>query len=145
MMRGIASRVLLALAALLMLFGGMMHGLAFRRAAAALDASGLSRRYVIVFGGLWWSDAAVVMLVGLAYLILAFQPGLGTRMTLGVLVAVPLASAISIYSTAGNFAPAHLLMACAIMALIAALLHTAGTEPTPDVRAMRARHDHEER
>lgn len=129
MRRSITSRVLLGLAALLMLAGGTVHSLAFRKVAAVIDASNLSKQYAAIFKGLWWSDAAVIVIVGMAYLTLALWPRLGAKAAFGVLVALPFFSAISIYSTIGNFAPAHLLIASACIALIAALVRPGCTEP----------------
>jgi hypothetical protein len=47
------------------------------------------------------------MVIGLAYLALAPWPAHGTRLKLAILAA---SSAISIYSTVGNFLPAHVLL-----------------------------------
>lgn len=134
MPRANISRILLILAALPMVAGGTGHTVAFRKATAVLDASNLSSQYAAIFKGLWLSIGVVITLIGLAYLMLALWPKLATKTTLGILGALPFASAISIYLTVGNFGPAHLLIACATMALLAALLHPGGTEPhaTPE-------------
>jgi hypothetical protein len=122
MRRGNISRALLSLAALLMLAGGTGHSLAFRKAAAVVEGSNLSGQYATIFKGLWLSVGVMTILIGLAYLILAMWPRLGTKTALAVLGALPFASAISIYSTVGSFAPAHLLLASAAMVFTAALL-----------------------
>ncbi|HXS26363.1 MAG TPA: hypothetical protein VN730_01725 [Steroidobacteraceae bacterium] len=121
------SRVLLSLAALLMLAGGGAHVLALRKASAVLEASSLSGRYAAIFQGLWLSVGAMTVVLGLSYLILAWSPRLGTRTTLAALGTLPLTGAIAIYATVGNFAPAHLLLAAAAMVLIAAPLSREGT------------------
>ena len=136
--RGVASRALLGFAALLMLAGGTAHGLALHKAAAVIDAANLSKHYAAMFKGLWLRDAAVVSWVGLAYLMLALWPRLATKAALGVLGAIPLATAISIYSTVGNFAPADLLIACAVLVLIAALLKPGNSLTSPEQSPARA-------
>ena len=122
MRRGSISRVLLSLAALLMLAGGTAHSLALRQAAAVAGRSNLSGQYATIFEGLWLSVGVMTILIGLAYLMLAMWPRLGTKTALGVLGALPFVCAISIYATVGNFAPAHLLLAAAAIVLTAALL-----------------------
>jgi len=127
MRRGHISRVLLSLAALLLLAGGTVHSLAFRKAAAVVDGSNLSGQYAAIFKGLWLLVGVMSILIGLACLILALWPRLSTKTVLAVLGALPFASAISIYSTVGAFAPAHILLASAAMVLTAALLSPEGT------------------
>lgn len=68
------ARLLLGLAALIMLAGGAFHGLAYPKAMAAIGASHLSPRRVAIFKGLWLNDAAVVMLLGVIYLAVASRP-----------------------------------------------------------------------
>jgi hypothetical protein len=119
---GAPSRLLLGLAALVMLVGGAFHGLVFPRAVAMINASNLSGHGAAIYKGLWLNDAAVVMLIGLIYLVLASRPALATKAVLILLAALPLAGALSIYSTVGNFLPGHLLLASAIMAGAAALV-----------------------
>src|SRR5690242_15872593 len=96
-----SSRLLLGLAALIMLAGGAFHGLAYPKALAMIDASSLSARGAAMYKGLWLNDAAVVMLIGLACLALASKPALATRPMVGLLSALPLAGALSIYATVG--------------------------------------------
>jgi len=121
------ARLLLGLAALIMLAGGAFHGLAYPKAVAMIGASDLAGRSAAIYKGLWLNDAAVVMLIGLIYLAVASKPVLATKMMLLFLSALPLAGALSIYATVGNFLPGHLLLASAIMAAVAALV--------PDSRA----------
>lgn len=119
----LASRWLLGCASLLLIAGGAYHTWMYsKKAAAMIDASNLSATNAAVFKGLWLSDGALVILIGLAYLTLAWQPRLGTRTMLAFLAALPLASAATIYATMGSFPPAHLLVLSGAMAICAALL-----------------------
>jgi len=114
-------RLLLGLAALILLAGGAFHGLVYPKAVVMINASDLSARSAAIYKGLWLNDAAVVMQVGLMYLVLAYRPALATRLMLALLSALPLAGALAIYSTVGNFLPAHLLLAASVLAALAAL------------------------
>lgn len=133
------SRLLLGLAALIMLVGGAFHGLVYPKAVALINASNLSGHSAAIYKGLWLDDAAVVMLVGLICLVLALRPALATQVMLALLSALPLAGALSIYATAGNFLPGHLLLACAIMVAITALVPEAGRDRGKGLRI--ASHD----
>ena len=119
-------RLLLGLAALILLAGGAFHGLVYPKAVAMINASDLSARSAAIYKGLWLNDAAVVMLVGLMYLVLASRPALATRPMLALLSVLPLAGALAIYSTVGNFLPGHLLLAASILAALAALVPASG-------------------
>ena len=137
-----ASRLLLGVAAMLLVVGGTLHGLAYPQAAKFIDASSLSARYAAIYKGFWLNNVSMVALIGVAYLILALRPGLANRTLLALLVALPLCSALSIYATVGNFVPGHLLLTSCAMALTASLLprrqtgtvETLSTQPRPNSR-----------
>ncbi len=116
------SRGLLAVAGVLLLAGGTFHTWAYSKAAAMIDASNLPARNAPLFKGLWLVDSGEVILIGLAFLALAWRPGLGNRALLGFLAALLIASALAVYATVGNFVPAHLLVTSALMGITAALL-----------------------
>lgn len=117
-----SSRWLLTVAAVLLLAGGSFHTWMYSKAAAMIDASNLTARNAAVFKGLWLVDSGEVILIGLAFLALAWRPGLGNRALLGFLAALLIASALAVYSTVGNFVPAHLLLVAAALGITAALL-----------------------
>ena len=116
------SRWLLAVAGVLLLAGGSFHTWAYRRATAMIDASNLTARNAALFKGLWLIDSGEVILIGLAFLALAWRPGLGNRALLGFLAALLMASTLAVYSTVGNFPPGHVLLVSAVLAITAAVL-----------------------
>jgi uncharacterized membrane protein YecN with MAPEG domain len=117
-----SSRWLLTIAGILLLAGGSFHTWAYSKAAAMIDASNLPARNAPLFKGLWLVDSGEVILIGLAFLALAWRPRLGNRALLGFLAALLIASAVAVYATVGNFVPAHLLVTSALMGIAAALL-----------------------
>jgi hypothetical protein len=129
------SRLLLGAAALCMLAGGAFHGIAFIKVAPIIDASNLSAHNAAIFKGLWLSDSAAVVLVGAACLILTLWPKLATRAMLGLLAALPLAFAMSIYFAIGNFVPGHLLLFSGVLVLVVTLL-ASGMRDSQSVRSM---------
>jgi hypothetical protein len=122
-------RLLLGLAALILLAGGAFHGLMYPKAVAMISASNLPARGAVIYKALWLNDAEVVMLIGLIYGVLAWRPAIATRLMLALLSALPLAGALTLYSTVGNFLPGHLLLTASILAALAVLLSQ------PDKRA----------
>lgn len=137
-----ASRLLFGVAATLLVVGGALHGLAYPQAAKFIDASSLSARHAAIYKGFWLNDVSMVVLIGVAYLILALRPELANRTLLALLVALPFGSALSIYATVGNFVPGHLLLTSCALALVASLLprrqtsavETLSAQPLPDAR-----------
>lgn len=117
-----ASRWLLTAAGVLLLAGGSFHTWAYSKATAMIDASNLTARNAAIFKGLWLVDSGEVILIGLAFLALAWRPVLGNRALLGFLAALLIASALAIYFTVGNFPPGHVLVVSATLAITAALL-----------------------
>ena len=87
-----------------------------------MNPSNLPARNAPLFKGLWLVDSGEVILIGLAFLALAWRPGLGNRVLLGFLAALLIASAVAVYATVGNFVPAHLLVTSALMGIAAAVL-----------------------
>ena len=117
-----SSRWLLTVAAVLLLAGGSLHTWMYSKATAMIDASNLTARNAATFKGLWLIYSGEVILIGLAFLALAWRPGLGNRVLLGFLAALLIASALAIYFTVGNFPPGHVLVISAALAIAAALL-----------------------
>jgi hypothetical protein len=117
-----ASRWLLAAASALLLAGGTFHTWAYSKATAMIDASNIPARNGALFKALWLIDSGEVLLIGVAFLALAWRPRLANRASLGFLAALLIASTLATYLTVGNFPPAHVLLVSAALAIIAALL-----------------------
>ena len=113
------ARVLLAVAALVLLAGGVLHARAFGGAASVLAAAPMSHFYSGSFKALWLIDSAT--LVSLAALLTfgVVRPRVLTRWALIFLALIPAATSVLIYTFVGSFFPAHLLIAAAAAILVA--------------------------
>jgi hypothetical protein len=87
-----------------------------------IDASNIPARNGALFKALWLVDSGEVLLIGVAFLALAWRPRLANRASLGFLAALLIASALATYLTVGNFPPGHVLLVSAALAITAALL-----------------------
>ena len=115
------SRAALVLSAFLLAAGGVIHALAFGKAAAALARVDLPAFYARAFAALWLSDSATLVLIGALYLYAALRPSSIGGVAVAFVAAVPTATALLLYGFVGNFYPGHLLIAAAALALLASL------------------------
>jgi hypothetical protein len=90
--------------------GGVLHSLAFPTAAGVANRSNLPELFVAAFKGLWLSDSATLLGLALVFGFMAIRPHSVTRPLAVLLGLVPLACALSIYSTMGNFFAGHILL-----------------------------------
>lgn len=115
-------RLLLAIAAAFLAFGGAVHALAFRKAAAAVAASNLATFYGNALKGLWLIDSATLVTLAAAFALIAVRPAMASGGVIALLALIPAATAAFLYYFIGAFAPAHLLLAAAALAFSAGLL-----------------------
>src|SRR5229473_2446325 len=104
-------RTLLALSALILVLGGLMHAAAFKKMLAAVDASNLPAFYANSLKGLWLIDAATLVTLSVIFAVIAVQPALASKCVVILLAIVPAATALLLYRFIGNFVPAHMLLA----------------------------------
>jgi hypothetical protein len=122
-MRNLFPRALLALSSAILIFGGVMHGIAFaRKAAAALDASGLPTFFSNELKVLWLADSTTLIAVGVAYAVAAVYPRMVPPPAILLFSAIPAATMFLLYGLLGAFYAAHLLGAAILTAVVAALL-----------------------
>ena len=117
-----ASRILLGIASLIMLVGGVVHARAFVRFDAALAATSLPSFYASSARGLWLIDSSTQVILAAAFGWMALRPDAATPVVVALLGLIPAATAALIYLFVGNFIAGHLLAAAAVAALIAAAL-----------------------
>jgi hypothetical protein len=123
-----ATRILLAFSALGLVAGSAVHAFAYPKAAPTFDASSLPSFYAAASKGLWLSDSASLFGLGLAFAALAAWPRLAAGSLIVLLALIPLASAICIYLTIGNFLPGHVLVAAGVSAALAGALRIGDRE-----------------
>jgi hypothetical protein len=114
----IVSRLLLALASLLMAVGGIMHTLAFPKTLAAAAASNLPPFFAKSLGMLWLSDSAAMFVLALAFAAFAARPALAARPLVAILALLPLANAALLYVFFGPFFAGHIMLATAVLVFL---------------------------
>jgi hypothetical protein len=120
-MKQTISRLVLALCALLLLFGAFAHARAFRGVSLALDHANLRTIYAQDCKTLWLADSTTLATVALFFAMLAFRPALSRRALLVIVALIPAATAVLIYIFVGSFYAGHLLLGTALAAAIAGM------------------------
>ena len=118
------SRLLFAASATLLLFGGSVHALAYKKAVAAVTTSNLAAFYAQALKGLWLIDSATLIILAIVFGALAARPASGSGLVVALLASMPAATAALLYYFMGPIPPAHLLLVAAAMAFSAAVIRT---------------------
>jgi hypothetical protein len=121
-MSSLLSRFLLAASAALLLLGGAVHALAYKKAVAAVAASSLADFYAQALKGLWLIDSATLVILAISFGVLAFRPASASPLVIALLAVIPAATAGLLYYFIGPFPPAHLLLLAAVLTFSAAAL-----------------------
>jgi hypothetical protein len=113
---------LLAASAVMLALGGLMHAMAYRKAAEAVASSNLLGFYGNALKGLWLIDSATLIVLALVFALVTVRPAVAAGAVIVVLALIPAATATLLYTFIGMFLPAHILLASAIMAAFAGVL-----------------------
>jgi hypothetical protein len=117
------ARLLLAFSSLCLASGGVVHALAFPKAATVAEHSALPAFFSAAFNGLWLNDSVASVALALAFGSIAAFPGMASRSLVLLLALAPLAFATAIFATMGNFFAGHLMLLAGTAALIGGALH----------------------
>src|SRR5271168_1463167 len=120
--KSLISRLLLTVSAALLASGGVAHALAYAKASAIAEHSTLPRFFSAAFKGLWLSDALSSMVLALIFGLIALRPAMATRPLIMLMAASPIAVAVAIFCTMGNFYAGYLLLLSGTAALLGAVL-----------------------
>jgi hypothetical protein len=112
-------RVFLALSALLLLAGGVLHALAFAGAVNALSASPMPSFYSGSFKALWLIDSATLVSLSALLTYAVVRPHSVARPVVYFLALLPAATAALIYTFVGSFLPAHVFVVATVLMLAA--------------------------
>jgi hypothetical protein len=129
-------RMLLAVAAAALGFGGIVHAMAFRTAALpGIERSSLSPFLGAEFKVLWLADSTTLVASAVIFGCIAFRPALAGGSLVMLLALVPGATTALLYYFLGGFYAVYLLAAASAMAFAAGLLMakrhgTAGAMPS---------------
>ena len=115
-------RILLAISGALLLFGGLVHALAFKKVVTAVSASNLPEFYGKALKGLWLIDAATLITLAIVFGLIAARPVMASRTVVGLLALIPAGTAGLLYYFIGPFIPAHLLVTATVLALAGGVL-----------------------
>ena len=116
------ARLSLAVCALFLAAGGIVHMLSYPKAGNVLAHSGLNSFFSAAIGGVWLSVSTTSLALALAFGSLAVRPRLATPAFVAILSLAPLGSALAIYLTVGSFVAAHVMLAAGAAALAGAAL-----------------------
>jgi hypothetical protein len=115
------TRVLLAIPAILLAFGGVTHGRAFAKAASAVAASNLDQFFGRALKALWLMDSAGMFVLAAICVTMSIRPQAASPLVLALLSLIPFSTAALLYGFIGNFLPAHMLMVAAASIAVAAV------------------------
>jgi hypothetical protein len=108
------TRLLLAVPALLLTFGGVTHARAFGKAARAVATSNIDPFFGRALKALWLMDSAGMFVLAAVCVAIVVRPHTVSAAVIALLSLVPLSTAVLLYVFIGNFPPAHLLLIAAI-------------------------------
>jgi len=121
-MTNLLSRLLLAASSAILLFGGAVHTLAFKKAVAAVAASNLAPFFGKALKALWLIDSTMLITTALIFGLVAVRPAMVSRVFVVLVSLSPALTAILLYSFIGAIMPAHLLVIASALAVSAAFL-----------------------
>jgi hypothetical protein len=115
------SRFLLALSALVLFVGSLLHGSAFNKILSAITDSNLASFAANSLKVLWLQDAAICLILAIVFGFVAARPSAATRSTIVLLALIPAATAALIYIFIGNFIGGQVMLIAALAAFVAGL------------------------
>ena len=116
------ARVLLLVAAALLLIGGVLHAAAFGGAVSVLSGVSMPPFYSGSFKGLWLIDSATLVSLAVLLGFIATRPGSATGFVLVLVALIPAATAVLIYTFVGPFFPVYMLVVAAVAVLAAGVM-----------------------
>jgi hypothetical protein len=114
-------RVLLGVAAAILLATGVLHAMGLSMVAQTLSESGLDADWVPVFKGLWLMFSIHLFIGAALLVVLAVLPA--GRLPLAVLVALPVADTILLLMTVGVFIGSIMTGSAAVVAIVALIAY----------------------
>ena len=116
-------RLLLATAAAILAFGGVMHAAAYTaKALPSINGSNLAAFLGAEFKVLWLADSTTLVALALVIGFIAAKPASVAKAVIMLLAAIPGATAVLLYFFLGAFYAGHLLLAASVMVFVAGLV-----------------------
>jgi hypothetical protein len=117
----IFARFLLALAALLLAVGAVMHASAFNKILSAIASSDLAPFAAKSLKVLWLQDSAICFILAAVFGFIAARPFTTVKWVILLLALIPAATAALIYTFIGSFIGGHIMLAAAVAAFVGGL------------------------
>ena len=122
-MNSVTSRLLLASAAAIFLFGAAMHTIAYAaKASRLISSSGLSAFFASELKVLWLADSTTLFALSLVIALIAANPKSADKVLVMLLALVPFAITLLLYAFVGPFYAGHLLLIASAMVFAAGLI-----------------------
>ena len=116
------ARLLLGIAAFLLLFDVAIHTAAFAKASPLLGQIVNGDFYPGALRAVWLIDSSSLAVLAALLIAIAWRPGLATRGIVILLGLMPAAAALLFYSICGlGFLPGHLMAGAAILTIAAGI------------------------
>lgn len=125
---GMFARILLALAALALLMGAAMHGMAFPKADAAVAASNLPAFFGNSLRLFWLNDSANFGVLAAVFVLCAIKPASVSRALIVLFALMPAAIGALLLHYLGPIFPTLFTLGVAVLVFVAALLWPATQE-----------------
>lgn len=100
-----------------------MHTSAFKKVVVTVAASNLPVFFGNSLKALWLIDSVTLLILAVAFGLIAIKPVVASRSVILLLALLPAATSILLYTFIGNFIPAHMLLAAAILVFLAGFLN----------------------
>jgi hypothetical protein len=117
-MMKLLGRILLAFSAILLAIGAWIHTSAFNKMSAAVAKSDLIPFAAKSLRILWLEDSLVLLVLAIAFAVIAAWPSVATKWIIVLLALIPAATAALVYYFAGTFIAGHILLAAATLAIL---------------------------
>jgi hypothetical protein len=116
------ARIALALAALALLAGAAMHGMAFTKVDAAVAASNLPAFLGSSLRVFWLNDSANLLILAVIFVLCAIRPASASRALIVLLALMPAAIGVLLLHYLGPVFPTLFTLGVAILVFVAGLL-----------------------
>ncbi len=108
-------RIFLAVAALILAAGGVLHAMAFSKALSALGGASMPDFYANSFRSLWLIDSAALISLAIILAVIIARPAMATRWIVVLLALIPGATAGIVYCFVGPFFAPHTLVVASLL------------------------------
>jgi hypothetical protein len=122
-------RILLALSAIVLAIGALIHTGAFSKVSAAVAASDLNAFFGNGLKVLWLQDSTIAIVLAIVFATVAIWPFAASKPVIVLLGVVPVVTATLVYLFIGNFIAGHIFLTAGVAAILGGLLYPEAKRP----------------